>query len=120
MWSGVQLVQHVGDHVGGPFGLLGGRGDQLGRLVEEPGTVVPFDAPELGGVHRERVAGVVKRLDLFVAEPVEHRPPSPVHETDGHIRGRLTALAFRRSGPRRGGMQAGTDARAALPQLRTV
>jgi hypothetical protein len=117
MWSGVQRVQHLCDHVGGPFGLLGGRGDQLGRLVEEPGTVVPFDAPELGGVHRERVAGVVKRLGLFVAEPVDHRPPSPVRETDGPSRGRL---AFRCSGPWRSGMQARTDARAALLQLRTV
>ena len=108
------------DHVGGPFGLLGGRGDQLGRLVEEPGAVVPFDAPELGGVHRERVAGVVKRLGLFVAELVDQRPPSPVRETDGQSRGRLTALAFRCSGSWRSGMHAGTDARAALLQLRTV
>jgi hypothetical protein len=120
MWSGVQRVQHVCDHVGGPFGLLGGRGDQLGRLVEEPGTVVPFDAPELGGVHRERVARVVKRLGLFVAEPVDHCSPSPVRETDGQSRARLTAVAFRRSGPRRSAMHAGAAVRAALPQLRTV
>jgi hypothetical protein len=118
MWSGVPRVQHVGDHVGGPFGLLGGRGDQLGRLVEEPGAVVPFDASKSGGVHRERVAGVVKRLGLFVAEPIDHAPPpSPVGETDGQTHGRLTTLAFRRSGPRRSGMtvvtHVGTDAPAA-------
>jgi hypothetical protein len=120
MWSEVQRVQHVCDYLGGPFGLLGGRGDQLGRLVEEPGTVVPFDAPELGGVHRERAAGVVKRLGLFVAELVDHAPPSPVRETDGQSRGRLTALAFRRSGPWPRRMHAGTDAPAAHLQLRTV
>jgi hypothetical protein len=69
-------------------------------------------------VHRERVAGVVKRLGLFVAELADHAPPSPVGETDGESRGRLTALAFRRSGPRRSGMTVithdGTDAPAAL------
>jgi hypothetical protein len=120
MRSGVPRVQHVCNHLGGPFGLLGGRGHELGRLVEEPGAVVPFDAPELGGVHRERVAGVVKRLGLFVAELVDHAPPPRVAETDGRSRGRLTAVASRRSGPRRSGMHAGTDAPAALVRLRTA
>jgi hypothetical protein len=114
----------VCDHLGGPFGLLGCRGHQLGRLVEEPGTVVTFDAPQLGGVHRERVAGMVKRLGLFVAELVDHAPPSPIGKTDGQSRGPLTALEFRRSGPRRSEITVithdGTDAPAALPQLRTV
>jgi hypothetical protein len=113
----------VCDHLGGPFGLLGGRGHELGRLLEEPGAVVPFDAPQLGRVHRERVAGVVKRLGLFVAELVDHTTPSPVGETDGQSRGRLTAVEFRRSGLRRSEMTVithdGTDAPAALAWLRT-
>ena len=55
-------------------------------------------------MHRERIAGVVERLGLFVAELVDHALPSPVGETGGQGRGRLTAMAFRRSEPRRGGM----------------
>jgi hypothetical protein len=67
---------------------------------------------------------VVKRLGLFVAELVGHAAPSPVGETDGQSRGRLTALEFRRSGPRRSEMTVithdGTDAPPALRRLRTV
>jgi hypothetical protein len=71
--------------------------------------------PKPRGVRCERVAGVVKRLGLFIAALVAHPLREPVDGPERQRLERLTAVEFRR-----GRMTTNTHARAAFRELREV